>query len=369
MKMNFKKLVLSLFLIAFVSTAWSFVATGNAKAISMEIAAVLLAIGFVKGMVNGVAPKNLAFVDGFVITDTTYAGEAASQFITKAITGADTINGGHVYVKDGIKKKFTIPRWDADYEDFIQDRAATPTSKGEMDVTGKALTPADYMIYTEFNPRDFEDHWYATQLNPTLLDRSLPMTVESVVVQEVLKRHMKYFNKMIWNGDTGLSTIYKYFNGFIANAVADADVIDVSTPITLTAGNVAGEFDRGYALIPTALRYDDNMKYFVSYATYDLYHQYQIAQTYKGIDVTKVADPVFKGKQVVKIADFPDNCYMIAKGTAGMDSNLWVGLNSVSDEGLQLQKLQNNSELYYIKLLMKADVQIGWGAEVVLYKA
>ena len=42
--------------------------------------------------------------DGFVISDTTYAGEAAQQFILKAITGADTINGGHVYVKDGIKK-------------------------------------------------------------------------------------------------------------------------------------------------------------------------------------------------------------------------------------------------------------------------
>ena len=38
----------------------------------------------------------------FVINDTTYAGEVASQFIVKALTGADTINGGHVYAKDGI---------------------------------------------------------------------------------------------------------------------------------------------------------------------------------------------------------------------------------------------------------------------------
>ena len=147
--------------------------------------------------------------DGFVISDTTYAGEAASQFIVKAITGADTINGGHVYVKDGIKKKFTIPRFDVDYQDLIQDRQATPVSKGTMNVTGQAITPADYMIYTEFNPRDYEDHWFATQLNETLIDRSLPYTVESVVVQEVLKRHAKYFNKIIWNGDTSLSTIYK----------------------------------------------------------------------------------------------------------------------------------------------------------------
>ena len=145
--------------------------------------------------------------DGFVISDTTYAGEAAQQFILKSITGADTINGGHVYVKDGIKKKFTIPRWDADYTTLIQDRAATPTSQGSMTVDGVTIEPADYMIYMEFNPRDFEDHWYATQLNPTLIDRALPASAESVVVQGAMARHSKYFNKLIWNGDTSTTEI------------------------------------------------------------------------------------------------------------------------------------------------------------------
>ena len=126
-----------------------------------------------------------------VINDTTYAGEVASQFLVKAITGADTISGGHVYVKDGIKKKYTIPRWDSNYEDFIQDRQATPISKGSWTVDGKVLDPQDFMIYTEFNPRDFEDHWFAVQLNPKLIDRALPATVESVMVQEAMKRYFK----------------------------------------------------------------------------------------------------------------------------------------------------------------------------------
>lgn len=308
--------------------------------------------------------------DGFVITDTTYAGEVAATFAVKAITGADTVQGGHCYVKDGIKKKFTIPRFDANYEDFIQDRAATPVTKGEFDVDGKVLDPQDYMIYTEFNPRDFEDHWFATQLNPTLIDRSLPNTVESVVVQEVLKRHAKYFNKGIWNNDTALASpsIYRYWNGWLTNAANDADVVDVSTPITLTAANVAGEFERGYQLIPEALKFDMNMKYFVSYKTMDLYRQFQqTQQTYKGVDVTQDGVMKFNGRTVVPIADFPDNTYVIAKGLATTESNLWVGLNSVSDEGLVLKQLQANSELWFIKMLMKVDVQIGFGAEVVGY--
>lgn len=307
-------------------------------------------------------------MDGFVINDTTYAGEAASQFIVKALTGADTINSGSVYVKDGIKKKFTIPRWDANYEDFIQDRAATPVSKGSFVVDGKDLTPQDYMIYTEFNPRDFEDHWFATQLNDTLIDRALPYSVESVVVQEVLKRHAKYFNKQIWNGDTSLTgTIYKYFDGFLKKARTNALTNVVTSPVVLSVTNIQGELLRGYQFIPEALRYDPNMKYFVSYSTYDLYAQSQINQQFKGIDTTQEGVKKFKGKTLVPIADFPDNTYMIAKGLPTMESNLWIGLNSVADEGLQLQRLQANSELYFLKMLMKADVEIAWNEESVYY--
>lgn len=307
--------------------------------------------------------------DGFVINDTTYAGEAASQFIVKAITGADTVAGGHVYIKDNIKKKFTIPRFDANYEDFIQDRAAMPTTKGSMTIDGQVLDPNDYMIFTTFNPRDFEDQWFATQLNPTLIDRSLPYSAESVVVQEVLKRHAKYFNKALWNNDKSLSTIYKYWNGYIKNAKLSPDTILASSPTTLTDTNIADEMDKCYSALPEELRYDPDMKYFVSYKTYDTYERFQIKQTYKGIDTTMQGKDTFKGKKVVKIADFPNDTMFLAKGKATPESNLWVGLNSVADEGLQLGRLRPEGELFYIKMLMKADVQIGWNSETVYYGA
>lgn len=365
--LSLKKFVLSIALMLLISTLFSYAMTGSATQIAVETCAVLIGIGFIRGMIGHTRPGGLVYVDGFVITDTTYAGEAASQFLVKAITGADTINGGHAYIKDNIKKKFTIPKFDSNYEDFIQDRQPTPTSKGSFTTTGAVLNPADIMIYTEFNPRDWEDHWMATQLNPTLIDRSLPYTVESVVIQQVMQRWAKYFNKAIWNNDTALSTIYKYFNGWLKNAANDATVIDVSTPITLSAANIQAELLRCYNAIPVELRYDMDMKFFVSYATWDMYDASQVAQTYKGIDITQMGSDKFKGHPVVKIADFPDNVIFVAKGKATPESNLWIGLNSVSDEGLQLQKLQANSELYFIKMLVKADVQIGWGAECVAY--
>lgn len=339
---------------------------------ALATAVTLFAIGFVKGLVApGNAPMNMAY--DFVISDTTYSGEAASQFIVKAITGNETVQGGHIYVKDGIKKKFTIPRFDADYEDLIQDRAATPTSKGDMTVTGKELNPADYMIYVEFNPRDYEQHWYATQLNPTLIDRTLPATVESTVIQEVLKRHDRYMNKAIWNSNTTnpAPSIYRYYDGLIRKAKLATGGTDntnfVSSPTTLSTANIVGELQKGYNLIPAALKYDPNMKIFVNYKTFDLYMQAQQAQSFKGVDFTQMGIARFQGLQVVRINDMPDDTYLIAKGTAGMDSNLWLGMNSVDDASLKLEKLQANSELYFIKMLMKVDVQFGWNSETVYY--
>lgn len=328
--------------------------------------------GAIKGLIGSTESNGLAY-SGFVISDTTYAGEAASTFIVKAITSNETVQGGHIYVKDGIKKKFTIPRWDADYEDFIQARAATPTSQGTMTVTGKVLDPADYMVYTEFNPRDYEEHWFATQLQPTLIDRSLPATVESTTIQEVLKRHNRYLNKAIWNSSiaTGTANLYNFYDGLIQKA-EDAtggsdDTNVVTTPLTLSAVNIQAELLRGWNLIPAALRYDPKMKIFMNYETYDFYMASQIAQTYKGEDITMGGVARFKGMQVVKINDFPADCYFIAKGDASMESNLWLGLNSTQDATLELKQLQANSELWFIKMLMKVDVQIGWNSETVLY--
>lgn len=309
--------------------------------------------------------------DGFVINDVTYAGEAASPFIVKAITENDTVNDGHVYVKDGIKKVFTIPRWDADFEDFVQDRAATPISKATMTVDGRTITPADYMIYTEFNPRDYEAHWYATQLNPTLIDRTLPATVEGTVVAEVLKRHNRYTNKALWNSDTTTTSIYKYYNGFLKKAALATSGTDqtniVGTPLTLSAANIQAEMTRVYKLIPAALRYNADVKFFVSYATYDFYAESQIAQPNKGVDITQDGVRTFKGRKVIALNDFPDNKIFAARGKATPESNLWVGMNSTDDAQLQLNKVQANSELWFIKMLMKVDVQIGWNSETVSY--
>lgn len=303
------------------------------------------------------------------LTDTTYAGEAASGFIVKAITGAQTISGGHVYIKDGIRKKFTIPRMTV--SGIIQDRAATPTTGGTITVTGQTLEPADFMVYNEFNPRDFEDHWIAQQLSPDLIDRRLPVSAESTIIQEHLKVVANHFDKLIWQGDTSLSSNLKYFDGIVTK-LSDAAANVISSPAALTTSNLQAKLELVVDAIPVALKYDPTVKIFMNYATAELFRKIQVAQTYKGNDFTQGASWMFAGYPVVKIAGMPNDCIVVAKGSASMDSNLWVGIDSTMDgEGnpssIKFSPKQANSELWFLKMLMKMDVQIGWPEETVLY--
>lgn len=361
---NTTRILFSILLIAFVAFSANVLFGADPGWTSLS----LLGLGAAKALFlpDFQMPSNMAY--DFVISDTTYAGEAATRFIVKAITSNETVQGGHAYVKDGIKKKFTIPRISGTFDAFIQARQATPVSAGTLTVDGKVLEPADYMIYFEFNPRDYEEHWFATQLNPTLIDRTLPATPESQIVQEILKYHDRYINKTFWNSKTTGTAPYAFYNGFIKKAVDDTDTIDVPTPTTLSAANIIAEMQEGFDLIPASLKYDPQMKFYMGYTAYDFYMQAQIAQTYKGGDITGLnVVPKFRGLEVVKIADFPADVYLIAKGTPDMDSNLWIGMNSTDDAKIEMARLQANSELYFMKMLMKVDVQIGWGAETVLY--
>lgn len=304
---------------------------------------------------------------GLTLSDTTYAGDVASNFIRAAIVGAETIQNGHVYVKDGIKKKFTIPR--LSIADMIQDYAAKPITSGTTTIDAVTLEPNMYQLYCEFDPHDFEDHWYAPEMQAMLVDRNLPQTFEASMVAAVLEYHANYFDYAIWNGDLTGATPYNKFDGFIQKGKANSTVLDVTTTVTaLTASNIATELEKAFVLIPSALKFDKNFKFFVSYATAELYSNYQIAQTNKGVDVSQRGAMTYKGVQIVPLANFPDGKILGAKATAGMDSNLWVGINSVDDNQITMGKLQANSEVRFIKVLFKADTQFGFGKEVVLYQ-
>ena len=336
------------------------------------------------------------------IQDTSWSGPAASYMITRAVVGADTIQKGCIYVEDGIKKKKTIPR--IEVADFMQPRQATPVSKGSVTVTGAVLEPQDAMLYYEFNPRDYEAHFYAEQLQTKLIDRPLPVTAESFMVMQTMKRLNEFWETAIWrsrlqynpNGDAILpsakgdassgSPLYDsngipasfYFDGIIKRALDASGVVSVATPLTLVSGTAGGGQENiGDALlrclksVPKALlfRYGvGGLKFMVNYNTKLIHEEWlTTTATFKNNDYTEQGANKYKGYELVPLAGMPDNTIVVCIAKPDVDSNLWLGLNSTEDNQLKLERLQNNSELFFVKGLFKIDSQIGFADQLVIY--
>ncbi|MFB6456570.1 hypothetical protein ACE38W_14965 [Chitinophaga sp. Hz27] len=324
-----------------------------------------------------------------VINDTSYAGDFASYFWIPATYNMSTVEKGAVYVKDGIKKKHTIGR--VDFSRPLQPRQATPISKGVFTIDGRDLEPKDVMLYNEFNPRDFEAHWLAERQSPTLLARELPVTAEHYMLQMALNRSMEQLENGLWIGSVDYADNVdeedprfqvQYFDGFIKKMILDAAVRKVANPGPLTAAptgsgnvNIADAFNAQLslaaqykkALLAKNTRYQ-RLKFFVSINTEQIYHDFlTTSQTFKGVNTTERGINLYKGYEVVPLAGMPDNTVVLAEGLPDTDSNLYVGMNSTEDNQLQLMRLQNNSELFFIKGLMKYDVEYGFSEEVFLY--
>ncbi len=324
-----------------------------------------------------------------VISDTSYSGTFASYFWLPATFGMDTVQKGVVFVQDGIKKQHTIGR--IDFANPLQARQATPTTSGTFTIDGRVLAPNEMMLYTEFNPRDFESHWLAEELSPTLLAREVPVEAENYMMQIGLNRAFEQVELGIWQGSTTYTAPIgstgngqlKFYDGFIKKMIADSAVLKVASPYPLTAAasdgatvyNIVDAFNALIQLVATnkkALlsrpsRYK-RLKFIVSINTEQIYQTFiTTTQTFKGVNTTDEGINKFKGYEIVPLAGIPDNTILFTEALPANDSNLYIGMNSAEDNNLQLQRLQANSEMFFLKGLMKYDVQYGFSEQAFLF--
>lgn len=335
-------------------------------------------------IISRYTPKGALRNDSLVINDTTYAGTFAPYFILPALFDMDTFQKGLLYLKDGIKKQHTIGK--LDFSSPLQPRVANPTqSGGDITVSGNVITPQDVMVYQEFNPRDFESHWVAEDLSPTLLTRQLPPTVESYISMLIVGRAFEQYEIGTWMGSTNYQNNpavpssdaryqLQFFNGFMQRFVNDAGVVQVGSPVALTSSNIGDKLAALYQLVATnnkaliakATRYQ-RMKFIVSINTALIYEEFQVSQPYKNINTTEKGILMYKGYEIVPVAGMPDNTIVFTEAIAATDGNLWMGMNSIQDENFQLARVNTFNELFGFKMLMKMDVQYGFANKVFLY--
>ena len=328
-----------------------------------------------------------------------YTGEVLSDLLTLTAQDNETYKEGLIHVKSGIQKKYALPS--VRLGKIIQDHKATPTSsEGEYQFAERYLEPENFMVYLEFNPRDFEQYYRPFQPTGNLVFRELDPKVQATMIRLLMERKTEYINHAIWcaaekaNADkvsasdgTGLGTTeigsedsagpMKYFNGAIMrmllNAAAGEETEDAKCGKVKIAGT--GTFANGEAVekelfamwqaTEPKVRKKAGLVILMDYKSWDAYNQYLAGKSSKYNDNREENEHRFQGKRIIPLVALPDDTIIIGCFTTGMDSNLWMGIDYPNDEEvLQVEKLQANSELYFFKMLIKMDVNIVRPSEI-----
>lgn len=300
-----------------------------------------------------------------VVRNTNYNGEVLEKILTLATTGNDLVEKGLIMVIPGVEKKISLPRIKTGR--MLQKRKENPTledSKGNFNYSEKSLDPEDFMAFTTFNPRAFEHIWRKWQPKGNLVFSELPPEAQNTLLDE-LSKSVKF--ELGWhyiNGEFGDDDDH-LFDGILTQAARDTEVVVVSAPSDTSS--MLAKLKAVRAAVPKALRENPNLRILMSIDDFDKYDNELTEREYKNASETDLNKKRYKGITIETLNSWPDDLIVATICSPSADGNLFAGVNLQNDEEvIQIDKWMNSSELYFFKLLMKADTNIAFGEEFVV---
>ena len=300
-----------------------------------------------------------------VVRNTNYNGEVLEKILTLATTGNDLVEKGLIMVIPGVEKKISLPRIKTGR--MLQKRKENPTledSKGNFNYSEKSLDPEDFMAFTTFNPRAFEHIWRKWQPKGNLVFSELPPEAQNTLLDE-LSKSVKF--ELGWhyiNGEFGDDDDH-LFDGILTQAAKDTKVVVVSAPSDTSS--MLAKLKAVRAAVPKALRENPNLRILMSIDDFDKYDNELTEREYKNASETDLNKKRYKGITIETLNSWPDDLIVATICSPSADGNLFAGVNLQDDEEvIQIDKWMNSSELYFFKLLMKADTNIAFGEEFVV---
>ncbi len=300
------------------------------------------------------------------VDNTNYNGEVLEKILTVAATGNELVTKGLIHVIPGVEKKISIPRLKTGK--MLQKRKEDPQvtdSKGDFNWSEQTLEPHDFMAFTVFNPRAFESIWRKWQPKGNLNFAELPPEAQNALLDALSKQVQFELGDHYVNGEyADGEDDTKLMNGILTQAAKAADyvLVDVSKADTMLKKLKAVR-----AAIPTAMRPNPDLRIIMSVEDFDKYDDELTERESKNASETEVNRMRFKGITIETVAAWPDGVIVATLCSPDADGNFFAAVNLQNDESVILiDKVSNASELYFFKLLMKADTNIAFGEEFIV---
>jgi len=301
------------------------------------------------------------------VQNTNYNGEVLEQLLTVATTSNEIVEKGLIHVIPGVEKKMSIPRLRVGT--MLQKRKENPTvedSKGDFNYSEQSLDPVDFMAFTVFNPRTFEQIWRPWQPKGDLVFAELPPSAQNAMLDALSKQVQFELGNHYVNGVYGDSDS-ELFNGILTQAAKDSDIVIASSSSTKMVDRLKALREK----IPVAIMENPNLRILMSPADFNKYDDELTAREYKNRDETTRNIKMYKDIKIETLAAWPDDLLVATLCSPdAMTTNLFAAVNLQDDEHvIQIDKVSAMSELYFFKMLMKADTNIAFGEEFIVLDA
>jgi len=295
------------------------------------------------------------------ITNSSYAGEAAADFIAAALLSAKTLDNNLVTLHPNVKYREVIQKLDVD--GIVQDASCDFVSSGSVAITERELTPKELQVNLDLCKKTFVDSWEALSLGYSAFDE-IPRNFTDYLVSYVGGKVAEKTETDIWQGS---SAVNGQFQGFESALSASADVVKATTSGSVDSTNVITALTDVYDSIPDTVYGKEDL---VIYAGTQVVKAYQQALS----GVTNVGS--FNNQ--LNVGEKPSNfqgieivlCPGMSAGTiiAAQKSNLHFGTGLMSDFNevrvLDMAQL-NGSQNFRIIMRYTADTEFGVGQDIV----
>jgi len=295
------------------------------------------------------------------ITNSSYAGEAAADFIAAALLSAKTLDNNLVTLHPNVKYREVIQKLDVD--GIVQDASCDFVSSGSVAITERELTPKELQVNLDLCKKTFVDSWEALSLGYSAFDE-IPRNFTDYLVSYVGGKVAEKTETDIWQGSSATNG---QFQGFESALSASADVVKATTSGSVDSTNVITALTDVYDSIPDTVYGKEDL---VIYAGTSVVKAYQQALS----GVTNVGS--FNNQ--LNVGEKPSNfqgieivlCPGMSAGTiiAAQKSNMHFGTGLMSDFNevrvLDMAQL-DGSQNFRIIMRYTADTEFGVGQDIV----
>lgn len=305
-----------------------------------------------------------------VIT-TTYAGEFAGKYLAAALLSAPTLEQGGVTILPNVAFKQVMQK--VATGNIVANATCAFTPSGTVTLTERVLTTEEFQVNIELCKLDLAQSWQSASMGYSAF-KTLPKTFADFLIAHVAAKVAAKIETTIWGG---VNATAGEFDGFKTLMLADADVIDVPTPLTgaaLNASTVIAEIGETVDLIPASLYGNEGLRIYVSQKIAKLYVRAlggfatgvgangvnaQGTQWYTNGSLSYDGIPIFMANGLGAdnmVATTVDNLYF---GCGLLNDNSLVKTIDMADiDG------SNNARII---LRYNAGIQYGIGSDIVLY--